>query len=58
MKDALNSYIDLYTEIDSATEAQPFDWSTYADRIAQIKQQKLSSIGDNYETSPGELKLF
>lgn len=45
LKDALNSYIDLYTEIDSATEAQPFDWSTYADRIAQIKQQYDDGIG-------------
>ena len=45
MKDALNSYIDLYTEIDSATEAQPFDWSTYADRVAQIKQQYDDGIG-------------
>ena len=45
LKDALNSYIDLYTEIDSATEAQPFDWSTYADRVAQIKRQYDDGIG-------------
>lgn len=39
LKDALNAYIDLYTEIDSATDEQPFDWSTYDERIADIKAQ-------------------
>lgn len=39
LKDALNAYIDLYTEIDSATDEQPFDWSTYDERIADIKTQ-------------------
>ena len=37
--DALNSYIDLYTEIDSATEEQPFDYSTYDQRIQDIKSK-------------------
>lgn len=45
LKDALNSYIELYTEIDSATEAQPFDWSTYDQRIADIKQTYDDGIG-------------
>ena len=45
LKDALNSYIDLYTEIDSATEAQPFDYSTYDQRIADIKSQYDEGIG-------------
>ena len=39
LKDALNSYIDLYTEIDSATEEQPFDYSTYDQRIQDIKSK-------------------
>lgn len=39
LKDALNSYIDLYTEIDSATEDQPFDWTTYDQRIGDIQKQ-------------------
>ena len=26
LKDALNGYIDLYTEIESATDEHPFDW--------------------------------
>ncbi len=34
---ALNAYIALYTEIDTATEAQPFDWSTYDQRLSDIK---------------------
>ena len=36
---ALTAYIDLYTEIDSATEANPFDWGTYDQRIDAIKAQ-------------------
>ena len=45
LTDALDADIDLYTEIDSATEARPFDWSTYADRVAKIKQQYDDGIG-------------
>lgn len=37
LKDALNSYIQLYTDIDSATAAQPFDWSTYDSRLQEIQ---------------------
>lgn len=44
LKDALNAYIDLYTEIDSATEEAPFDWSTYDQRIADIKAQYDTGI--------------
>ena len=55
LKDALNAYVTLFTEVDSATEAQPFDWSTYDQRIADIKAMydeglgKLQS-GDNKAT--------
>ena len=45
LKDALNAYTELYTEIDSATEAQPFDYSTYDQRIADIKSQYDEGIG-------------
>lgn len=38
LKDALNAYIDLYTEIDSATDEHPFDYSTYRDRLASIQE--------------------
>ncbi len=37
LQTALNDYIALYTEIDAATEAQPFDWSTYDQRLSDIK---------------------
>lgn len=37
LKEALNDYIDLYTEIQSATDDSPFDWSSYDQRIADIK---------------------
>ncbi|MEG2201378.1 MAG: hypothetical protein RRX94_04200 [Raoultibacter sp.] len=39
LKDALNSYITLFSEVSSATEAAPFDYSTYDTRINQIKQK-------------------
>lgn len=45
LKDALNSYVELYTEIDSATEAQPFDYSTYDQRIQDIKTKYDEGIG-------------
>lgn len=45
LKDALNSYIDLYTEIDSATEEQPFDYFTYDQRIQDIKSKYDEGIG-------------
>lgn len=45
LKDALNAYVDLYTEIDSATEAHPFEWSTYDQRIADIKSLYDEGIG-------------
>ncbi len=45
LKTALNNYIDLYTEIDSATEAEPFDWSTYDQRISDIKALYDEGIG-------------
>ena len=37
LRAALSDYIDLYAEIDSATEQAPFDWSTYDQRIAGIQ---------------------
>lgn len=45
LKDALNSYIELYTEIESATEAQPFDWNSYNQRIEDIKKTYDEGIG-------------
>ena len=34
---ALNAYIELYSEIQSATEANPFDWSSYDQRVQTIQ---------------------
>ena len=34
---ALNEYIELYSEIQSATEANPFDWSSYDQRVQIIQ---------------------
>lgn len=45
LKDALNAYVELYTEIDSATDAHPFDWSTYDQRIAASKATYDEGIG-------------
>lgn len=44
LESALNAYIELYTEIDSATDAQPFDWSTYDQRLADIQAAYNSGI--------------
>ena len=44
LKEALNAYIALYTEIDSATDEHPFDYSTYNDRIAAIQNQYNDGI--------------
>lgn len=37
LKGALDSYVSLYAEIESATEEAPFDYSAYADRIQEIQ---------------------
>ena len=44
LKGALSSYVDLYTEIDSATDDHPFDYSTYGDRVAAIQAQYDAGI--------------
>lgn len=44
LRDALSSYVALYTEISSATDAQPFDWSTYDARLAEIQEKYDAGI--------------
>ncbi|MEG0071745.1 MAG: hypothetical protein RR362_01630 [Raoultibacter sp.] len=44
LESALNSYIDIFTEVNSATEAAPFDYSTYDSRIEQIHQKYDDAI--------------
>lgn len=52
LKEALSAYVDLYTEVDSATEQHPFDYDTYDDRIKAIQDkynegiQKLKSADE------------
>lgn len=44
LRDALNGYVALYIEIDSATDAQPFDWSTYDARLVEIQKNYDAGI--------------
>lgn len=44
LKGALDSYIELYTEIENATDAQPFDYSTYDSRLADIQNAYNTGI--------------
>lgn len=44
LKDALNLYIGLYTEIENATEEEPFDYSTYDARLKEIQDKYDSGI--------------
>ncbi|WP_241159207.1 hypothetical protein [Adlercreutzia sp. ZJ141] len=45
LKEALDDYIALYTEIESATADNPFDWASYDNRISQIKSKYDEGIG-------------
>lgn len=38
LKDALDGYIALYTEVASATDEHPFDYSTYDARIEEVQE--------------------
>ena len=38
LRTALSDYVTLYTEISSATDDNPFDWSTYDERLADIQK--------------------
>lgn len=44
LKEALSAYVDLYTEIESATAQQPFDYSTYDQRLAAIQETYNTGI--------------
>ncbi len=44
LREALSGYVALYTEISSATDAQPFDWSTYDARLAEIQEKYDAGI--------------
>ena len=57
LKDALNSYIDLYTEIDSATDEAPFDYATYDDRLKAIQDAYNEGIEKLKAADEEALKL-
>ena len=40
----MSLYVDLYTEIESATEEEPFDYSTYDARLKEIQDKYDSGI--------------
>ena len=42
---AMNAYIGLYSEIESATDDQPFDYGTYDERLKAIQDQYDKGIG-------------
>ena len=57
LKDALNSYIDLYTEISSATEEAPFDFSAYDERVKEIQDAYNEGIDKLKAADEEALKL-
>lgn len=44
LKDVLAGYLDLYTEIDSSTTRNPFDYDSYSDRLAQLQSQYDAAV--------------
>lgn len=50
LREALTDYVALYTEIHSATEAAPFDWSAYDERLAAIQEKYDEGIAKLQET--------
>lgn len=57
LKDALNAYIDLYTEIESATEEHPFDYGTYDERIKAVQDKYNDGINKLKAADEEALKL-
>lgn len=57
LKAALNEYVDLYTEIDSATDEHPFDFSTYDDRIKTVQDKYDEGIASLKAADEEALKL-
>ena len=57
LKEALNSYIDLYTDIDSATEEHPFDYGTYDERIKAVQDKYNEGIQKLKDADEAAVKL-
>lgn len=57
LKDALNDYVALYTEISSAAEDRPFDFGTYDDRIKSVQEKYNKGIDQLKAADEEALKL-
>lgn len=57
LKDALDAYVGLYTEIDSATEEHPFDYSTYDERVKAVQDKYDEGIEKLKAADEEALKL-
>ncbi len=55
LKDALESYVDLYTEIE--TSADSFDYSSYEDRIADVQERYNEGISKLEEADAAATEL-
>lgn len=57
LREALRAYVDLYTEIDSASDAQPFDFSNYGTRLKEIQKAYDEGIAKLQETDAKAAEL-
>ena len=57
LREALKAYVDLYTEIDSASDAQPFDFSNYGTRLKEIQKAYDEGIAKLQETDAKAAEL-
>lgn len=57
LKEALSAYVDLYTEIDSATEEHPFDYGTYDERLKAIQDKYNEGIQKLKDADAEAVKL-
>lgn len=57
LREALKAYVDLYTEIDSASDAQPFDFSNYGTRLKEIQKTYDEGIAKLQETDAKAAEL-
>lgn len=57
LRAALNGYVDLYTDIASATSGQPIDSGTYQTRLSEIQKLYDEGIAKLEETDAKALEL-
>ncbi|MEE0705012.1 MAG: hypothetical protein UCH28_01355 [Adlercreutzia sp.] len=57
LKEALSAYVDLYTEVESATEEHPFDYGTYDERIKAIQDKYNEGIQKLKDADAEAVKL-